>query len=71
MILSDIALIAALVAIVLYATPFNQLVEKALALDLLHNPVLVLEIMGITLFMGLVSGLHPAFYLPAMATVSH
>ena len=71
LILSFIALILAvvLVAIVLYATPFNHLIEKELTLNLIRNRFLILGMFGITLFMGLVSGLYPALYLPAMATI--
>jgi len=71
MLLSVLALLIALglVAIVLYATPFNDLVEKELSLNLLKNPTLLLGSIGITLFIGIVSGLYPAFYLPAISSV--
>ncbi len=59
----------ALVAVVLYATPFNELVEKELSLNLLGNPLLLGGALGITLLMGLVSGLYPAFYLPSLSAV--
>jgi putative ABC transport system permease protein len=69
--LSVLALLIALVlvATVLYATPFNDLVEKDLSLNLLDNPILLMGAIGICLFMGVVSGLYPAFYLPAISTV--
>ncbi|MGD1895233.1 MAG: ABC transporter permease [Cyclobacteriaceae bacterium] len=69
--LSVLALLIALalVAIVLYATPFNDLVEKDLSLNLLDNPTLMIGALSISLLMGIVSGLYPAFYLPAISTV--
>ncbi len=71
LILSFVALIIALglVEVILIATPFNQLIQKELSLDLLHNPVLLIGVLGITLFMGIVSGLYPALYLPAIHTI--
>ena len=71
LVLTCIALILALglVEIVLTATSFNQLIQKNLSLDLLHNPVLLAGTLGITLFMGVVSGLYPALYLPSVHTI--
>lgn len=69
--LAVLALLIALglVALVLYATPFNDLIEKNLSLNLLQNPTLLFGAIGITLFIGIISGLYPAFYLPAISTV--
>lgn len=69
--LAVLALLIALglVALVLYATPFNDLIEKNLSLNLLQNLTLLFGAIGITLFIGIVSGLYPAFYLPAISTV--
>ncbi|MEM9829949.1 MAG: FtsX-like permease family protein [Bacteroidota bacterium] len=69
--LSVLALLIALglVFIILYATPFNDLIEKNLRLNLLQNPTLLFGAIGITLFIGIVSGLYPAFYLPAISSV--
>lgn len=58
-----------LVAIILYLTPFNSLIEKQLTLNFAHNPLLLWGTLGITLFIGLVSGLYPAFYLPNIGVV--
>jgi len=69
MLLSILALFLALgiVMIVLYATPFNDLIEKQLSLNLLENPLLLGGTLVLTLFMGIVSGLYPAFYLPSLS----
>ena len=71
LILSFFALILALglVEIVLVATPFNALIQKDLSLDLLHNPVLLTGVTGITLIVGILSGLYPAFYVPSVHTI--
>ena len=69
--LSCIALVLALglVEIIFTATPFNQLIQKELSLDLIHNPVLLMGALGITLMMGVLSGLYPALYLPSINTI--
>ena len=59
----------ALVFIVLKATPFNQMVEKDLAPDFFHNPLLLFGSVGIALGIGIISGLYPAFYLPSIPTL--
>ncbi|WP_277480735.1 FtsX-like permease family protein [Catalinimonas alkaloidigena] len=69
--LSVLALLIALgiVAIILYATPFNNLIEKDLTLNLLENGLLFSGAIGIALLMGILSGLYPAFYLPSLSAV--
>jgi putative ABC transport system permease protein len=70
--LSFISLLVAvfLVLFVLNATSFNSLIDKNLTADFLTNPVLLLGSLGITLFIGILSGLYPAFYLPSVPTLS-
>ena len=69
MVLSLLALLIALatVAVVLYVTPFNDLVEKELSLNLLNNPWLVGGALLVTLLMGIIAGIYPAFYLPSLS----
>ncbi|HOX83275.1 MAG TPA: ABC transporter permease [Chryseolinea sp.] len=69
--LSLISLIVAiaLVFFVLDATPFNQLVDKNLSADFLHNPLLLFGSLGIAVGIGIISGLYPAFYLPNIPTL--
>jgi putative ABC transport system permease protein len=59
----------ALVLFVLKGTSFNQLIAKDLNIDFLHNPVLVFGTLGITVGIGIISGLYPAFYLPNIPTI--
>lgn len=63
--LSFVSLLLALfmVQIVLYSTPFNELIGKNLKMDWTGNKLLMGGSILITLGIGLVSGLYPAFYL--------
>lgn len=65
----SLLLAAVLVVIVLKATPFNQLIGKNLDPDFLSNPILLIGAVGITVAIGLISGLYPAFYLPNVPTI--
>jgi putative ABC transport system permease protein len=69
--LSVISLVVAigLVFFVLNATSFNQLVDKDLSVDFLHNPLLLFGSIGIAVGIGVISGLYPAFYLPSIPTI--
>ena len=44
-------------------TPFNQLINIELKLDILHNIRILLKLTGLFLLIGLFSGLYPAFFL--------
>lgn len=70
--LAFISLIVAigLVVLVINFTSFNSLIDKNLTADFLNNPTLLLGSLGITLFIGVLSGLYPAFYLPRVPTLS-
>lgn len=70
--LSFISLLLAvlLVFTILKATSFNQLIDKDLSPDFLHNPVLLFGSLAIALGIGIISGLYPAFYLPAIPTLT-
>lgn len=61
----------ALVELTISAPFFNQLLNGSLQPDLLNNPFFIYGILGLWLFIGLFSGLYPAFYfssiLPAKA----
>jgi putative ABC transport system permease protein len=63
--LSLISLVLAIgiVYTLLNATAFNQLIDKTLALDFVTNPMLLAGSIVIAMFIGLASGLYPAFYL--------
>ncbi len=55
--------------LVINATSFNELIGKNLTLDFLQNPLLLAGSVAFALFIGVISGLYPAFYLPAIPTI--
>jgi putative ABC transport system permease protein len=69
--LSFVSLLLAIgiVFTVLEATSFNQLIDKNLTPDFLNNPLLLVGSIGIALGIGVISGLYPALYLPAIPTI--
>jgi len=66
----SLLLAAVIVTFVITGTSFNQLVEKNLSVDFLHNKTLVVGSLIITLAIGIISGLYPAFYLPGIPTIT-
>lgn len=70
--LAFISLVVAvgMVLIVLNITSFNSLLDKNLTADFFANPTLLFGSIAITLFIGVLSGLYPAFYLPSVPTLS-
>lgn len=66
----SLAFAVIIVVLVLKATPFNQLVEKDLAPNFFGNPVLLAGSLIIATAIGIFSGLYPAFYLPAIPTIT-
>jgi putative ABC transport system permease protein len=69
---SLIAMIAgiALVELVLRLLPINSLFGKALALDLVNEPVLLAWMLGLGLVVGLIAGIYPAVYLSSIQPLS-
>jgi putative ABC transport system permease protein len=63
------SLIMAVLLVILFLHPFNQLAHKTFTLVSLINPVMIAIIFGIVLFMGFLSGVYPAFYLSAFQPV--
>jgi len=70
--LSFVSLIVAIMLVftVLNTSSFNTLIGKNLTADFLNNPLLLFGSLGITLGIGILSGLYPAFYLPQIPTLS-
>ncbi len=60
--LAFVSLIIAFVLVELFLPAFNQLSGKELSVDL-SNITFLLNLIGITLFVGIVSGSYPALYL--------
>lgn len=65
----SLALAIALVLFVLKGTAFNELIGRSLSPDFTGNPLLVAGALLITLVIGVISGLYPAFYLPSVPTI--
>ena len=63
------AMIIAIGLIILVLPLFNEFAAKQFTLTGLLNPSISLILVGITVFVGLLSGLYPAFYLSAMDPV--
>ncbi len=70
--LSLISLLLAIgfVVLVLNGTSFNLLIGKNLIPNFFHNPLLIVGSLSISLGIGLLSGLYPAFYLSQIPVIS-
>ena len=62
---SSMATVVALALISALLPSFNIISGKSLTLSLLTNPVLIIGIILLTVFIGLLAGSYPAFYLTA------
>lgn len=69
LILSILALILAIALAILIMPEFNSFTGKSLNISPMVNPVIYVEIILITLAIGVVSGSYPAFYLSSFQPV--
>ena len=69
MVLVVIALIISFIATMLILPSFNVLTDKALKIGDLFEPLTFILIIVIALFVGLISGSYPAFYLSSFAPI--
>ncbi len=71
MLLSLIAMVLAIgiVFFVIDATSFNNLVSKNLSANFFSNKILLFGTIGLPLFIGVLSGIYPALYLPSIPTL--
>lgn len=67
--LSLVAMIFAVVIISVFLPVFNEFASKQFTLFDLLSPSISLVIIGITIFVGILSGLYPAFYLSSLDPV--
>lgn len=58
-----------LVNLLIYGTDLNGLLDKELSLDFMNNNLLLLGSIGITLLIGVLSGIYPAFYLSTISVL--
>jgi putative ABC transport system permease protein len=62
-ILTLVAAILSILLIVLLLPQFNQIAGKNFGLDILFSPPLVMGLISVIVFVGIVGGSYPAFYL--------
>jgi len=69
--LSLIAMVLAIgiVFFIVKGTSFNSLISKNLAVDFFGNKVLLFGTLGLTVAIGILSGIYPALYLPSVPTI--
>ena len=60
-----VALVLALSAVELVLPEFNAFFYKQIELNLSSDPLLVISLIGIAVFVGLLAGVYPAFFLSA------
>jgi putative ABC transport system permease protein len=69
MIYSAIAVVIAITACYALLPVFNTLVQKELDLQVLSNPLFISSVIALVLFVGIVAGSYPAFYLTSFNPV--
>ena len=67
--LAFIALLIAILIVTILMPEFNNLSGKELSFSFSKNPVIIIEILIITIVTGLISGSYPAFYLSSFLPV--
>jgi len=65
--ISFLSLFFAIFLVTLLLPLLNEITGKSILLDYKH-PVMIIGIIGITLFCGVLSGIYPAFYLSSLKT---
>ena len=63
------SLFIAVLLVIFFLQPFNQLAHKTFSIASLINPVMLLIVAAVVLFMAFISGIYPAFYLSAFQAV--
>lgn len=63
------SLVIAVVLVIIFLHPFNQLAHKTFTLASLLNPYMLLIVFGIVVLMSFISGSYPALYLSAFRPV--
>ena len=63
------SLLIAVILVLLFLQPFNQLAHKNFSFASLFNPLMLVIVFGVVLFMGFISGIYPSIYLSAFQPV--
>jgi putative ABC transport system permease protein len=69
-VLSFFALIVSLILIYAFLPGFNTLSNKSLSIQYILEPTVLLSLIGIVVFVGIVGGSYPAFYLSGFNPVN-
>lgn len=69
-ILTLMALIISIVLIIILLPSYNQITGKLFEINYLINPQMILTLIAIVIFIGLIGGSYPAFYLSRFNPVS-
>jgi putative ABC transport system permease protein len=70
MLITAISIVFAVVIIQLVIGAFNNISQTQLSFDLLSDPTLVAAVVAVTLSLGVVAGLYPAFFISALKPVT-
>jgi len=63
------SLVMALILVVIFLQPFNDLAHKSFTIVSLLNPVMIAIVVGVMIIMALISGSYPAIYLSGFRPV--
>ena len=63
------SLLLAILLVIIFLNPFNQLAHKTFVLASLLDPFMIIIVLAIVVFMAFISGSYPAFYLSAFRPV--
>ena len=70
LLMAIIGLIIAILLVFILLPDFNNLAGKSLDFDIFRKPELLGIVLGVTIFIGLISGSYPAFYLSSFLPVT-
>jgi len=70
LLITIIALVFAIILVYIFLPNFINLSGKDLSFNLFADPVLLMVIIGVTIFIGILSGSYPAFYLSSFKPVT-
>lgn len=68
-ILTALALILAVVLVQIFLPAFNDISGKTLSFDIIQNPQIILSLLLLGLFIGLIAGSYPAFFLSSFKPI--
>jgi putative ABC transport system permease protein len=68
-VMAAMALVLAVLLVHLFLPSFNRLIVKELSFNLIQNGNILLALLGIGVFVGIISGSYPAFFLSSFTPV--